>query len=46
MTIVISSNNTGLIVDNECITEEDGVKGVYVVTKNNEYIFKRKGKGD
>ncbi len=39
MTIVIS-NNTGLIVDNECITEEDGVKGVYVVTKNNEYIFK------
>ncbi len=39
MTIVIS-NNAGLIVDNECITEEDGVAGVYVVTKNNEYLFK------
>ncbi len=37
---VVKSNNTGLIVDNECITEVDGVKGVFVVDKNGDYHFK------
>lgn len=38
--VIVISNSSGLIVDNDCITRKDGVKGVYVVTKNNEYIFK------
>lgn len=37
---VVRSNNTGLIVDNECIIEVDGVKGVYVVDKDGDYVFK------
>ncbi len=38
MNIVISDNE-GLLVDNECIIEKDGVQGVYVVNKNGDYIF-------
>ena len=37
---IVKSNNTGLIVDNECIIEVDGVQGVYVVDKNGDYSFK------
>lgn len=37
---IVKSNNTGLIVDNECIIEVDGVKGVYVVDKDGDYSFK------
>lgn len=37
---IVKSNNTGLIVDNECIIEVDGVKGVYVIDKNGDYHFK------
>ncbi|MDO4869965.1 MAG: HlyD family efflux transporter periplasmic adaptor subunit [Bacillota bacterium] len=37
---IVKSNNTGLIVDNECIIEVDGVKGVYVVDKDGDYKFK------
>ena len=37
---IVKSNNTGLICDNECIIEVDGVQGVYVVDKNGDYEFK------
>lgn len=37
---IVKSNNTGLICDNECIIEVDGVQGVYVVDKNGDYTFK------
>ena len=37
---IVKSNNTGLIIDNECIIEVDGVTGVYVVDKNGDYHFK------
>jgi putative membrane fusion protein len=37
---IVKSNNTGLICDNECIIEVDGVEGVYVVDKNGDYKFK------
>ena len=37
---IVKSNNTGLIVDNECIIEVDGVKGVYVKDKDGDYAFK------
>lgn len=40
MSIVISDNE-GLIVDNKCIVEKNGVKGVYVVNKNGDYTFTR-----
>ena len=39
MNIVIS-NNSGLIVDNECLIEREGVLGVYVLNKNKDYVFK------
>ena len=37
---IVKSNNTGLIIDNECIIEVDGVKGVYVIDKDGDYSFK------
>lgn len=40
MSIVISDNE-GLIVDNKCIIEKDGVQGVYVKNKNGDYTFTR-----
>lgn len=36
---IVTSDNEGLIVDNKCIIEKDGVKGVYVKDKNGDYIF-------
>ncbi len=38
---IVTSDNEGLIVDNKCIIEKDGVKGVYVKDKNGDYIFTR-----
>lgn len=38
---IVTSNNEGLIVDNKCIIEKDGHKGVYVVDKNGDYNFTR-----
>ena len=37
---VVQSNTVGLIVDNECIVEKDGQKGVYVKTKDGDTYFK------
>ena len=37
---VVQSNTVGLIVDNECIIEKEGVKGVYVKTKDGDTYFK------
>ena len=37
---VVQSNTVGLIVDNECIIKKDGVKGVYVKTKDGDTYFK------
>ncbi len=37
---IVKSNNTGLICDNECIIEVDGIQGVYIVDKNGDYKFK------
>ena len=36
---IVTSDNEGLIVDNKCIIEKEGVKGVYVVDKNGDYNF-------
>lgn len=36
---IVTSDNEGLIVDNKCIIEKDGRKGVYVVDKNGDYHF-------
>lgn len=38
---IVISDNEGLIVDNRCIIEKDGQKGVYVVDKNGDYSFTR-----
>ena len=38
---VVASDSTGLIVDNDCIIEKDGKKGVYVKDKNGNYSFKQ-----
>lgn len=38
---IVTSDNEGLIVDNKCIIEKDGAKGVYVKDKNGDYIFTR-----
>ena len=38
---VVTSDNEGLLVDNRCIVEKDGHKGVYVVNKNGDYVFTR-----
>ena len=37
---VVQSNTMGLIVDNECIIEKDGQKGVYVKTKDGDTYFR------
>ncbi len=37
---VITSNYSGLIIENESITTENGQPGVYVKDKNGEYVFK------
>lgn len=37
---IVQSNTSGLIVDNECIIEKNGVKGVYVKTKDSDTYFK------
>ena len=36
---IVTSDNEGLIVDNKCIIEKEGKKGVYVVDKNGDYHF-------
>lgn len=36
---IVTSDNEGLIVDNKCIIEKEGQKGVYVVDKNGDYHF-------
>lgn len=36
---IVTSDNEGLIVNNKCIIEKDGQKGVYVVDKNGDYHF-------
>ena len=36
-----SSNRSGLLIENECIIEKKGQKGVYVRDKNGEYHFVR-----
>jgi len=36
---IVISDNEGLIVDNKCIIEKNGNKGVYVVDKNGNYEF-------
>ena len=38
---IVTSDNEGLIVDNKCIIEKNGQKGVYVVDKNGDYSFTR-----
>ena len=38
---IVTSDNEGLIVDNKCIIEKHGQKGVYVVDKNGDYSFTR-----
>lgn len=38
---IVTSDNEGLIVDNKCIIEKNGNKGVYVVDKNGDYSFTR-----
>ncbi len=38
---IITSDNEGLIVDNKCIVEKNGVQGVYVKNKNGDYSFTR-----
>lgn len=37
---VVQSNTMGLIVDNECIIEKNGQKGVYVKTKDGDTYFR------
>lgn len=36
---IVTSDNEGLIVNNKCIVEKNGVKGVYVKNKNGDYTF-------
>lgn len=36
---LVTSDVKGLIIDNDSITEEKGVKGVYVQEKTGEYVF-------
>ena len=36
---IVTSDNEGLIVDNKCIIEKNGQKGVYVKNKNGDYTF-------
>ena len=36
---IVTSDNEGLLVDNGCIIEKNGQKGVYVVNKNGDYVF-------
>lgn len=36
---IVTSDNEGLLIDNECIIEKHGQKGVYVVDKDGDYIF-------
>ncbi len=38
---IVTSDNEGLIIDNKCIIEKNGQKGVYVVDKNGDYSFTR-----
>ncbi len=38
---IVTSDNEGLIVDNKCIVEKNGQKGVYVIDKNGDYTFTR-----
>lgn len=38
---IVTSDNEGLIIDNKCIIEKNGYKGVYVVDKNGDYNFTR-----
>lgn len=38
---IVTSDNEGLLVDNDCIIEKKGQKGVYVIDKNGDYIFTR-----
>ena len=38
---IVTSDNEGLLIDNKCIIEKDGYKGVYVVDKNGDYNFTR-----
>lgn len=38
---IVTSDNEGLIIDNKCIIEKDGQKGVYVVNKNGRNVFTR-----
>lgn len=38
---IITSDNSGLIIDNKCIIEKNGKAGVYVKNKNGEYVFTR-----
>ena len=37
---VVQSNTMGVIVDNECIVEKNGQKGVYVKTKDGDTYFR------
>lgn len=37
---IVKSNNTGLIIDNDCIVDKKGVTGVYVKDKDGDYQFK------
>ncbi len=37
---IIQSDTVGLIVDNDCIIEKDGQKGVYVKTKDGDVYFR------
>lgn len=38
---IVTSDNEGLIVNNKCIIEKNGQKGVYVVDKNGDHEFTR-----
>ena len=38
---IVTSDNEGLIIDNKCIIEKDGQKGVYVIDKNGRNVFTR-----
>lgn len=38
---IVTSDNEGLIIDNKCIIEKDGQKGVYVINKNGRNVFTR-----
>lgn len=38
---IVTSDNEGLIIDNKCIIEKDGQKGVYVIDKNGHNVFTR-----